>query len=348
MKASIVVPVYNIEENLIHRCMKSILAQTERDMEIILVDDGSTNNSLQVCRSYENLPNVTVIHQENSGVSIARNTGMDRAKGKWIMFVDPDDYLEKNALEELLKNATEEDDVVSCCCITDNNGKRTANSFYDGSRNFCGKKKEELFKNLLYRIKMIGTPWGKIYRLDFLRRNNIRFFIELVRSQDIVFNLYVLQHSRNFKYIDIPLYDYNIDHGASYHKDYRARLIAFYLIFANGRYEFMNKFNLNENPVLREFFYGGACALLIQILEIGAFHPKNKIPFTRRKQMAMTVRNMECFDIIDEMKKCRHIRMQKNERMKNFLLKKKWFRILYMFMKIEDKHKFLNFDEISA
>ena len=96
---SIIVPIYNVEQ-YISKCIESILAQTYRDFELILVDDGSPDNCGKICDEYAKQDSrVHVIHQENSGLSAARNAGIDDAKGEYIMFVDSDDFITDNMLE---------------------------------------------------------------------------------------------------------------------------------------------------------------------------------------------------------------------------------------------------------
>lgn len=105
---SIVVPVYNVEIYL-DDCLKSVLAQTYSNLEIILVDDGSTDNSGAMCDAYMKIDSrIQVFHQKNGGLSAARNFGMRHASGKYIYFLDSDDYIEKNAIEELVKVAEDE------------------------------------------------------------------------------------------------------------------------------------------------------------------------------------------------------------------------------------------------
>lgn len=112
-KVSIIVPVYNVEKYL-RRCLDSIKVQTFTNMECILIDDGSSDNSGKICDEYaEKDSRFRVIHKRNGGVSSARNAGLDEAKGKWIGFVDADDWIENNLIEELYDYATENDaDVV--------------------------------------------------------------------------------------------------------------------------------------------------------------------------------------------------------------------------------------------
>ncbi|EPT2496917.1 glycosyltransferase family 2 protein, partial [Klebsiella pneumoniae] len=99
---SVILPIYNIKEEYLETCIQSVCRQTLDDIEIILVNDGSTNNCLEVCTKFSHLDNrIIVIDQPNSGVSVARNSGLDIARGEWIAFVDPDDWLEPDYLLSL-------------------------------------------------------------------------------------------------------------------------------------------------------------------------------------------------------------------------------------------------------
>ena len=109
---SIIIPVYNVERYL-HKCINSVLCQTYKNIELILVDDGSTDHSGKICDEYSNgYTNVSVVHQKNAGVSSARNKGLDIAKGDYVFFLDSDDFLELNAIEKLILNG-EADFIIS-------------------------------------------------------------------------------------------------------------------------------------------------------------------------------------------------------------------------------------------
>lgn len=111
---SIIVPIYNVEKYL-DRCINSLLSQTYKNIEIILVDDGSTDESGEICDKYESIPNITVIHQKNKGLSGARNTGIDLAKGEWVTFIDSDDFVSEDYVEYLLKLCIDYGVMVSQC-----------------------------------------------------------------------------------------------------------------------------------------------------------------------------------------------------------------------------------------
>lgn len=109
---SIIVPIYNAEK-YISRCIESILQQTYKEWELILVDDGSKDNSYNICKEYvANYKNIAVIKQKNNGANKARQQGWLQAKGEWVTFIDSDDYIPENALERLISKSNEETDII--------------------------------------------------------------------------------------------------------------------------------------------------------------------------------------------------------------------------------------------
>ena len=120
-KVSVIVPIYNVEKYLL-RCIDSLIAQSLKDIEVILVDDGSPDQCPQLCDEYaEQYKNIKVIHQKNAGLGMARNAGLKIAKGEYIAFVDSDDYLDTDALEKLYQTAKKEsaDTVLGAYCRVD-------------------------------------------------------------------------------------------------------------------------------------------------------------------------------------------------------------------------------------
>lgn len=120
---SIIVPVYNVEK-YVRKCLDSVVNQAYKDLEILIVDDGSTDGSGKICDEYKKDDRVKVFHTENRGLSAARNYGIDRAHGEWIGFVDSDDWIEPDMYEVLLKSALETDaDIVECGVYTEYSNK---------------------------------------------------------------------------------------------------------------------------------------------------------------------------------------------------------------------------------
>lgn len=166
-KVSVIIPVYNVEK-YIRQCVESVICQTYKEIEIILVDDGSTDSCPDICDAYgERDSRVQVIHKENGGLSDARNTGIDMAQGEYIVFVDSDDYIASDAIEKLYKKAKEKDaDMVLCrfACI-DEEGKELRRTLKPIERPIWPA---ERFWNCYYNGDTVFcvVAWNKIYRRD--------------------------------------------------------------------------------------------------------------------------------------------------------------------------------------
>ena len=193
-KISVIVPVYNVEK-FIGRCLDSIINQTMEDLEIILVDDGSTDNSGIICDEYSEIDNrITVIHKENGGLSSARNIGLDIATGDWIAFVDSDDYIEKDMYENLYKTAIDRN-VDICACffkyLTVDN-KMLFNPTQE-QQNMYGKYSAKEFFNLIYKDEYMNgicvAAWNKIYKKNVF--HNLRFKTKICEYDELVNNLYI-------------------------------------------------------------------------------------------------------------------------------------------------------------
>ena len=207
-KISVIVPVYNVEKYL-SKCVDSILGQTHRDLEIILVDDGSSDGSPRICEEYAKSvgANIRCIRQKNGGVAAARNTGLAAASGDYIHFVDSDDWLEPNMYEELLKVSAREDaDYVSCSCFLDfENGKVDVKGYNDSEIRFMTVN--EYFGNYL-KGEFFLTVWNHICKRDVCA--NIRFPERDVAHfcEDGLTAIPTLLNAKKIAYLGIPLYHY--------------------------------------------------------------------------------------------------------------------------------------------
>lgn len=203
---SVVVPVYNIEKYL-DKCIKSILNQTYVNLEIILVNDGSTDNSGRICDKYaESDKRICVLHQKNGGRSAARNVGMDRASGGYLMFVDGDDWIDDNCIEEAYKAFENETEMVvfrERNVYTD----RIDDKGTDEYMKFIGKEPLEFYVKGYKGFQISNSVCGKLYRTDFIK--NIRFE-EGRYYEDIMFTTKVYAACRNCIYLDRAYYNYNI------------------------------------------------------------------------------------------------------------------------------------------
>lgn len=185
---TIIVPVYNAEKYL-HRCVDSILAQTFADFELLLIDDGSKDNSGAICDEYAAKDSrVRVFHKENGGVSSARNMGLDNAKGEWICFVDSDDYLyNKLFLTNLSGNR---EDLIITSHIETSYNKKEVVFILDGYKTNLHKKEFTDFISQYINSNIIKTPWGKFYKKKIIK--DLRFDINIRCGEDLLFNLYYM------------------------------------------------------------------------------------------------------------------------------------------------------------
>lgn len=206
---SVIVPVYNVEKSL-SRCIDSILGQTFTDFELILVDDGSTDVSGNICDMYaaEN-DRITVIHKENGGVSVARNVGIDVADGKYITFVDSDDYVDAGFLENAfsIMEKTKVDLYISGIQM-----ERFEEGNIKDIKRFTFDNEEivttvDLLKkeNIAYPTICISGPWCKFYKKKIVLNNNIRFNVKMSLGEDGLFNLDYLHVAKDI-YCDVRIY----------------------------------------------------------------------------------------------------------------------------------------------
>lgn len=196
-KVSVVVPIYNVEE-YVGKCVESLINQTLQEIEIILVDDGSTDNSGNIAKEFaEKNPNkVKYYRKENGGLSDARNYGMEYATGEYIAFLDSDDYIDRTAYEEMYNKAIEENsDYVECDFIWEypNKSKVDKQEYYFGKR--------EMFIN----VRVVA--WNKLIKREIITANNI-LFPKGLRYEDVEFTYKLIPYLNRTSYIKKPFVHY--------------------------------------------------------------------------------------------------------------------------------------------
>jgi glycosyltransferase involved in cell wall biosynthesis len=219
---SVIIPVFNVEK-FVDGCLESVCSQSFKNIEIIIIDDGSTDNSFKLCCKWAEIDRrVKLIRQTNQGVSVARNRGIKESLGKWIAFIDPDDSIEPSYLEELCKLANMYDSEISICGFYfDYPDEVITKSHFETDIVFRDKSEImqiqiQILAKRMSKIRpnsgdKIGAPWGKLYSASFIKRNGLEFVPNLKRSQDLIFNLYALEHSKFVAYINRPLYHYRVN-----------------------------------------------------------------------------------------------------------------------------------------
>ena len=224
MKLSIIIPVYNTEQTL-EKCVGSVLQSSLNNFEIILVNDGSTDNSANICESYKSSypEQVLVIHQKNQGLSAARNAGLSIAKGQYITFIDSDDFLKESYIEELYKNLINNLADISIAGFTYYYDDR---NIYKNTIDMNNDKIERLsneeainrmyaFQNR-YNVSFV-TAWGKLYRKSLF--DNI-FYPEGKTYEDEFTTYKLYLETNNIVCINKELYIYRIREGSIMSKKY--------------------------------------------------------------------------------------------------------------------------------
>lgn len=250
---SVIVPVYNTEKYL-KRAIVSILNQTYTHFELILVDDGSADNSLQICQEYSLLDNrVRVIQQENAGVSVARNAGIKASKGELLLFIDSDDYVEETMMEVLMNEYTSPDQlIIYGYQIHDlNQGHKV--SFNVGNQSRKNLTVPELAQNFwsFYEGGLTNSPCNKLYEAAIIKEKKLVFPTGVRMGEDITFNLNYFRDIASVKIIDQYLYHYMLYPSQSTRKVNLtiAQDMVFFLAEIEGFINDYGGFDANRNNV---------------------------------------------------------------------------------------------------
>lgn len=205
---SIIIPIYNAQDYLFH-CLSSVQGQTFRDFEVLMVDDGSRDSSADICRQFAaGDPRFRLLQKANSGVSATRNMALAQAAGKYLQFLDSDDWLPANATESLLHAA----ESTGCDLCVGHfyriAGDRVAQRGHIRAQRVLTRQDyaEEMMKapaNYYY-----GVLWNKLYKTSIVRAANLQFDPQIRWGEDFLFNLQYLEHSRLISAIPVPVYYY--------------------------------------------------------------------------------------------------------------------------------------------
>lgn len=298
---SIIAPIYNIPIKYFKESLDSLVNQTIKDkIEIILIDDGSTNGCAKICDEYSTMyKDIKVIHQKNQGVSMARNAGIEIAKGKWIMFVDPDDWVEKNICEELLKYDKDDIDIILTSCNECYKNKKIKVQTFDEDYKEINRNEREMLQIQLIssevlgkkvrHARYLGTPWAKLYRASFIRENKLKFEKCLYRGEDVIFNLYSFEKARKILYTKSFLYNYRKYVGALTNK-HDKNLINHYFKFSEEELKFIKKFN--KTNIFYEAYYIRTLKFVSELINQYCFG-KNIVSYKEGKKVLKNILEIE-------------------------------------------------------
>lgn len=213
-KISVIIPCYNVCE-YIERCLESVLNQTYKNIEVILIDDGSTDNTdVVISKLIDNKKNIIFIRNENSGVSNARNTGLKHSSGEYLMFIDSDDYIAKNMIENMYKLMCKySSDIVKCNIKKDyvlNNIKEDAKPLYSRVRDIEKSK----FSNTIYK-KILSTETMNsvccaLFKANIIKENNMYFREDIHNGEDAIFFMNYIDNCKDIVYTPAAYYNYVI------------------------------------------------------------------------------------------------------------------------------------------
>lgn len=207
---SFIVPVYNVEKYL-DKCVRSVLnSGFNKNCELILVDDGSTDDSGMICDQYTD-DNIIVVHKQNGGLASARNAGMEHANGKYIAFVDSDDYIADKSVSNILAALRENKGADILFMQGDKvfpNGKETSLGDDIKDEDLKGKTKKEVLKFLACGNKFSGSACTKVFKTAFLRRNGIQFPDDNRYGEDLIFVLKCIYQADEYGATNFPYYKY--------------------------------------------------------------------------------------------------------------------------------------------
>lgn len=266
---SIIIPAYNCEL-YIERCLESIISQTYKKIEIIVIDDGSQDNTSVICDTIAmREKRMSVVHQENSGVSISRNKGLELARGEYILFSDADDWYETDAVCNLVECIEENDSDMVLGNILHWDGTIIESMRPKLSAGVITLKEFMVSYILIYKTEhMIGAPFAKLYKKRIIDEYKVRYESEESYAEDFMFNIQYYMHCKKLAIVDGAVYNYRVESPGSLSK----RNIMFYnkmlnrqKVMLNGLCELAKIADVNVNLV-KDVFSLYFCTRLLRIM----------------------------------------------------------------------------------
>lgn len=251
MDISVIIPIYNVEKYL-KRCVDSVLRQEGISLEIILVDDGSTDSSGKICEEYAaNNSNVKCLHISNSGPATAKNKGYDMATGNYVAFIDSDDEIKPDMFISMLHSGYKHHaDIVCCNYIQINEEGQISHTKHTGQEYVLTQ--DEALKAILIKDKIYSQCWTKIYNRNTMQKNGVRNTEGLKTEEDFIYNIQAFACSKTVCIVDKPLYIYT-HRSKSLSKDYYRSHINQYIDNRILRLELVDNIIRERFPHLQEY-----------------------------------------------------------------------------------------------
>lgn len=276
---SIIIPIYKVEK-YINECIDSVISQSYQDYEIILVDDGSPDRCPEICDEYAKTDKkIKVIHKENGGLSDARNAGLRIASGKYILFLDSDDFLNKESLKELSDciQSVGEVDILLCSMLLYN---EKDSLFYKNHKAYIDKRKKEVsgIEILVDLIKTQTIMWSvssSVFRRENLINKNIYFEKNLIGAEDLDFFMNVILHSKTFAAENIDICIYRLGREGSITTNLNTKALYVQLFVRKKWFDYFANLSIDdlEKNTLCSFF---SSIYIMKIFELSKFNKSEK------------------------------------------------------------------------
>ncbi len=337
MKISVIIPVYNTKKEYLRECLNSLLCQQKfEDYEVIAVNDGSTNGCEKVIEEFAALHDKLVyIKQENGGTSVARNTGLSRAKGDYILFVDADDFVSHDCLHTVYETMQRRlTDILFFGYATSYTNREV--------RRVLDKTVTDLWRKDALELAVlkgnpalgpveVGAPWGKLIRHDIIRDNGLRYTEGLIKGQDTVFMLSVFEHCRSFSYLKYLGYHYRISDVSVSHR-YNPDIVGIMEKTLGAYGDFVEKYDKPEEfaEAVRQKYYK---VMLGEYLELFFLHKKNRVPEKEKENAFLRILEKEPYTGVIERVDPKNMNLYQKLQLK--LIKKKNIRLLFTLKRME-------------
>ncbi len=340
---SVILPIYRTPKAYLERSVGSLRSQTYADLEILLVDDGSPDYVKVFCQEQERqdprIHYVPIVHQ---GVSVARNTGLDLAKGDYVAFVDPDDWVLPEYMETLLK--TIEKHSVPFAAVDSYitvDGAQKENRFLNGEERILkGTEKNALLYQLFGKrltdyyppYIAFGVPWGKLFRRNWLESNDLRFVPGMVRMQDNIFVLYAIEKAEAIAYSPKSLYVYRMEQGSASRR-YDPQLIGYFEKYYREAELFLDRYK--KEDLLYRALKMKELTSFHSYFRYVYFHSKNPDPYSITKKQI--IRKLQEEPYVTALQQIDLSILKPEERVFVIALKHHWIRLLKTLVYLRDR-----------
>lgn len=334
-KISIIIPVYN-GSHYIDRCLNSILLQKLEEFEIIIINDGSTDNSLEILSKYNIDHRVKILTQKNKGASYSRNFGIEKATGEYIAFIDIDDYISSDMYYKMYKSAIDNNSDIVCCSFIEKIGDIN-NRFEDllmGSNLLIGYEIKDVYLNNITKdIHISGLAlWNKIFKKSFLEKYILRIREDKVLGEDREFISRALMKADIISNVNEPLYFYTKENENSITSEISINKVRQYLLERKEISDFINS-NIKSQKKISEFFVINNKKIYYKLIDycIKQISSNNNI-FNSYKSIKVILELDEMKNVVNS-----ELEVSNFSKLFNWIYKMKCYLVCYMLLIIKSK-----------